>query len=196
MPENRLHAYHTASENARSILREKDMSSVAHNTGEVFNDNLTVSFLNEDYTLLVPSFELLKGGQSVKPMTEVLVLRYLANSVRRGETGRLISFAEVRGGGRDYFPSFEKRAIKPLLRLSPEKLIAAGQRLGGLQTMTGDAAVTIKLFPFVPVTYVLWLGDDELPPAAGILFDENINAYLSCEDVAVAASLGTYALLS
>ncbi len=49
----------------------------------------------------------------------------------------------------------------------------------------GDIAVTIPAFSRVPITLVLWRGDDEFPPNANILFDSTILDYLSAEDVNV-----------
>jgi hypothetical protein len=45
--------------------------------------------------------------------------------------------------------------------------------------------VTINAFDRVPVTFVLWRGDEELSPNGNILFDANISDYLSTEDVTV-----------
>jgi hypothetical protein len=44
--------------------------------------------------------------------------------------------------------------------------------------------VTIDAFPRVPVTLVLWKGDEEVAPAGNVLFDGNIPDYLPTEDVA------------
>ena len=46
-------------------------------------------------------------------------------------------------------------------------------------------AVTIDAFKQVPITFVLWQGDDEFPPEGGILFDANVSDYLSIEDINV-----------
>jgi hypothetical protein len=44
-------------------------------------------------------------------------------------------------------------------------------------------AATIKAFPRVPLTVVLWKGDEEFPAAASILFDSSITDYLPVEDI-------------
>ena len=50
-------------------------------------------------------------------------------------------------------------------------------------------AVTIQVFPSVPVTFVLWRGDDEFSPSGSVLFDSTISQYLPTEDVAVLAGM-------
>jgi len=49
----------------------------------------------------------------------------------------------------------------------------------------GDVAVTINAFRRVPVTIVLWRGDDEFAPEGSILFDVTISDYLFGEDIVV-----------
>jgi hypothetical protein len=48
----------------------------------------------------------------------------------------------------------------------------------------------------LPVTYVIWRGDDELPPAGAILFDGNASGWLPAEDLTVLASIGAYKLVA
>jgi len=37
----------------------------------------------------------------------------------------------------------------------------------------------------VPITFVLWRGDEEIPPSGNVLFDASIPSYLPVEDIAV-----------
>ena len=52
------------------------------------------------------------------------------------------------------------------------------------------------MLPLVPVTCVVWAGDEEIPPSATILFDDSITSYLPVEDIVLAASYGVYALMA
>ncbi|MFC2012471.1 DUF3786 domain-containing protein, partial [Chloroflexota bacterium] len=67
--------------------------------------------------------------------------------------------------------------------------------LGGQITDYGDAAVTINAFSRVPVTIVLWQGDEELAPQGNMLFDASISDYLSTEDVTVLCEIITWRLI-
>ena len=58
-------------------------------------------------------------------------------------------------------------------------------KLGGHKADHGDISVTISAFPRVPITLVLWRGDEEVPPNGNILFDANVSDYLPTEDVTV-----------
>jgi len=46
-------------------------------------------------------------------------------------------------------------------------------------------AVTINAFSRVPITIVMWHGDDEFAPQGSIIFDSTISDYLSTEDITV-----------
>jgi hypothetical protein len=68
---------------------------------------------------------------------------------------------------------------------NPELLIGVAAKLGGRETNYGNVSVAINAFDHVPITLVLWKGDEELAPNGNILFDANISDYLSTEDIAV-----------
>ena len=51
------------------------------------------------------------------------------------------------------------------------------------------------LCPRVPVTLVVWAGDDEFEPTAKILFDHSIPHYLTTEDIAWVSGMIVYRLM-
>ena len=57
--------------------------------------------------------------------------------------------------------------------------------MGGEGGTHGDASAVIRPFPRVPMTLIVWTGDDELPPNAKVLFDDTAEEYLTTEDIAV-----------
>ena len=74
-------------------------------------------------------------------------------------------------------------------------MIEAGLALGGKVLDNGDAAIELPYFPFLPITCVVWKGDDEFPPEASVLFDETAGFYFSAEDMAVAAQMAVLELM-
>ena len=58
----------------------------------------------------------------------------------------------------------------------------------------GDASVRIDAFPKLPVTVVLWEGDQEIPGNANILFDETAPLLLAMEDLSVVGNLVSFRL--
>lgn len=139
------------------------------------------------------------GEAPLKTTEKVLVLHYLVNSRPAPLSGRLISFKEIQNGGAMYYPTFKKRAIDPLAEAfsgDPEGLYEAARAIGGSREALGDAGVAVNIFPLVPVTYVIWKGDDEIAPSGNVLFDSSVSSFLPVEDIVVAASAGTYRLIS
>jgi len=59
----------------------------------------------------------------------------------------------------------------------------------------GDVAMSFQVFPRIAVQLVLWRGDDEFPPEAGILFDAGIARNLTAEDIAVMSGMLVYRLM-
>ena len=70
------------------------------------------------------------------------------------------------------------------------------EKLGGRKEKYGHASVTLNVFELVPVTYIVWEGDDEIASSATILFDDSITSYLPGEDIVLAASYGVYELMA
>ena len=133
------------------------------------------------------SVSLLSGIESVPIGEKLLILHYLVTAKGTPPSGEPVSFKELPEGV-VYYPTFYKRAIRPLLNkygASPGKLIEAAALIGGVSEPQGDSAVTVKAFPRVAVTWVLWRGDDEFPAEGTILVDRGIQDYLPTEDIAV-----------
>jgi hypothetical protein len=61
---------------------------------------------------------------------------------------------------------------------NPEGFLAAGLKLKGEKVNLGDAAIDLKAAPTIPITYVLWIADEEFPASVKILFDPTIQEFL------------------
>lgn len=159
-----------------------------------------IQYLNRSYFITVPEIEisLTDSGDEVPIRDKVLILHYLTTAKDTLATNKLITFKELPGGA-NYFPTFYKRTIKPLLDYfgkEPRLLVAAAEKLGGHTADYGDVAVTINAFSRVPITIVLWQGDDELAPQGSIMFDIAISDYLSTEDINVLCEIIAWRLVS
>lgn len=91
-----------------------------------------------------------------------------------------------------FFAAFKKRAIDTVWELfpdRPEELLAAADSLGAERLKRGDAPVQIGMFPKLPVTVIMWKGDDEVAGSANVLFDESASRIMDTEDPAFVGSL-------
>ena len=150
---------------------------------------ITLKYLNRTYRVTLPHIDvsLTDSEEEVPLRDKILILHYLILAKGTPFADKLITFKELPEGA-NYFPSFSKRVIKPMVDHfgnEPHLLIDAAAILGGYKAGYGDVAATINAFPYVPITLVLWRGDEEFPPSGSIMFDATISDYLSAEDISV-----------
>jgi hypothetical protein len=150
---------------------------------------VVISYLNQPYHITIPDCKILleEGGTEAPLRDKILILHYFTGAKGTRATGKLIAYKQLPGGV-SYFPAFFQRAIAPLVKnfgKKPELLMNAAAELGGHEADYGNMSVTVNAFAYVPITLVLWRGDEELAPNGNILFDANISDYLSSEDVTV-----------
>jgi hypothetical protein len=149
---------------------------------------IILEYLNQSYQITLPGIEILLPDSEEVPLKDkILLLHYLTQAKGTPLLNRVITYREL-PEGTSYFPTFAKRAIKPLVDNfgdEPQQLLKVAEILGGRKADYGDVAVTINAFRRVPITLVLWRGDEEFPAAGNILFDSTISDYLTTEDINV-----------
>lgn len=160
---------------------------------------IVIEYLNRSHLITLPSIEisLIDSAEPVAVKDKVLILHYLLNAKGTPLADRLITFRELPEGS-VYSPTFAQRTVKPLvdsLGQAPHLLVNIAAKLGGRKVDYGDTAVTINAFRCVPITIVLWQGDEELPPQGNILFDATISDYLPTEDITVLCETITWKLI-
>jgi hypothetical protein len=162
-------------------------------------NEIVINYLNQPYHITLPDVEtsLEDSNVEVSLKDKILILHYFTMAKGTPATGILITYKQL-PGGMDYFTAFSQRAISPLVNRfgqTPELLISKAAKFGDDKADYGDASVTINAFSHVPITLVLWRGDEEVAPNGNILFDANISDYLSTEDVAVLSETITWKLV-
>ncbi len=160
---------------------------------------IIVEYLNRSYQITLPDikFSLVDSEEEVPIRDKILILHYLTQAKGTPLANDVIAYKQLPEGAH-YFPTFSKRAIKPLtdhFGKQPHLLIDTAEKLGGYKADYGDAAVTINAFKLVPVTLVLWRGDEEFPPTGNILFDATVSDYLSTEDINVLCEIIAWKLV-
>lgn len=204
LPNQKNYGYELAYKLACEQLGSVDIKEQCHRSGAryVINDSkelVIVQYLNQPYQVTFPTGEVsLVTSQAEVPIKDkILILHYLILAKGTPLADKLIAFSELPEGA-NYFPTFSKRSIEPLIRYfgqEPEKLEVAAKKLGGQRVNLGDVAVTIPGFSRVPVTVVLWRGDEEFSARGSILFDASISSYLSTYDITVLCENITWRLI-
>jgi hypothetical protein len=97
--------------------------------------------------------------------------------------GELITSKQIRGKrfiNRDI--GAKKRLVKEFSR-KPKRLVFSAERLGGIEIEFpyGDVAISLKAFPLIPLTIVLYGIDDEFQGDARIFYDASIKDVFDAE---------------
>lgn len=120
---------------------------------------------------------------------KLLSLLYLAGTDGESPSGRWLAYREL-PGARFYEPVLSRSVEAPLaVRFGADRdgFLKACASLGGRPVEFGDAACSLDLFPLVRVAVILWLGDEEFPPRAQLLFDSNSTRHLNAFDLRMGA---------
>ena len=146
-----------------------------------------IEYLNRSYLITLPDGEvsLMTGEDTVPIRDKILILHYFNQAKGTPLSNKVITYKELLEGIH-YFPVFYQRAIKPLVNHfgdEPQRLLDIAGILGGYKADYGNVAVTINAFRYVPVTLVLWKGDEEFNPEGNLMFDSTISDYLTNDDI-------------
>ena len=160
---------------------------------------IILKYLGKSYQVTLPDIDItpVDNQEAVPLRDKILILHYLNRAKDTPLANRMVTFKELPEGA-IYFPTFTKRTITPLLNhlgREPHRLLDIAGELGGRKVDYGDVAVTISAFYCVPITLVLWRGDEEFAPSGSILFDATISDCLSTEDITVLCETITWKLV-
>jgi hypothetical protein len=192
-------AYQLACE---QLARITDIREQCRKSGARFSpddSSVTLEYLNQTYRINTVNGEvsLADTGEPAPVRDKILVLHYFIRATGTPLSGKIITYKELHEGI-NYYPTFFKRAIDPVLKTfkdNPQKLLETAEALGGHKTDYGDTAVTINALPYVPLTIVLWRGDNEFPPEGNIMFDSTIQEYLPTEDITILCEMIAWKLV-
>ncbi len=124
-----------------------------------------------------------KRADRLTTNTLFYVLSAYAESQEKQPTGKLISSKQFRGAqftGRDTMG--ERHRVSRYFK-DPSLLEKAVDALDGsrIKFPYGDVALRLNLLPYIPLTIVLDLGDEEFPAEARLFYDETVENYLDSE---------------
>ncbi|MHC4395119.1 MAG: DUF3786 domain-containing protein [Planctomycetota bacterium] len=160
-----------------------------------------VTMLNSEYLVNVADRKIFSvgPGSSPKPaefLEQLCILAYLINAKDLPVANELVK-AETLPGGQFFFRGHHSLPIKKLEKTfgeHPELLYQSSEQFGAKRCGYGDAAIELYILPRVPVTIIVWRGDDEFSARASILFDRTAAAHLLLDALLAAVNLAVKAL--
>jgi len=150
-------------------------------------------FFGRKYAIAFPSLAASEVGVEKRPslVTQVLLLHYLITADGAPLAGEWVAFRYL-PSGRVYEAAFEGRGPRELGRVfgqDREAFVRAARALDGHELRFGDASYSFRPLPRLALACVLWLGDEELPGSAKVLFDAAAGHYLPTEDLAAVGGM-------
>lgn len=191
--------YQAAYEKARRDMEGIDPFLVAARAGVDYwpqgpeAGEFRIPFFERKYAIGFPSLDVTEIGTDKRPslVTQILLLHYLLTADGTPLAGEWVAFRYL-PDGRVYESAFEGRAPRELARVfgrDREGFVRAARALHGSELRFGDASFSFRPLPRVLLACVLWLGDDEVPASAKVLFDAAAGHYLPTEDLAAVGGM-------
>ncbi len=161
-----------------------------------------MTFLNREYEIdpVTKSVRIAETSAEKEPvgyLEQLCMLAYLikAQDIPLGDS--LVKVEQLPGG--DFFfrgiHALPTGELAEALGEEPALLLKAGQALGGRHCEYGDASIEVYLLPRLPVTVIIWAGDEEFPSRASILFDRTAADQIALDALGAGVNLMVKALL-
>lgn len=188
---------------ACASMKEMNLEERAKKAGADYQkrndgEKIVLHFFSEPYSIQFPQIEFYSPPKkTVSLVTRILLLHYLIRADGSSLNGKWVAYKDI-PGGLLYAGVFARRVTEPLLRKfgrSAKWFKEIGIKLGGEPGGVGDASFILKAFPYIPMQYVLWEGDEEFPSTVQLLFDASVDHYLSLEDIVVLGQMATGRLI-
>jgi hypothetical protein len=189
-------AHHQTEEPMRhymAIYQNLDPQEIAQRCNLGFDGTaFSLRILGTEYRVPHPEFALLDvdGKETANAYEKILVIRYLCEGKLFPSQGKQLSYNEFPWGA-VYYRNFEGRCLKRCAFAFGRdisrfvSMIGQNPQLCAAPLDMGDAAYRLEFISGLYVTMILWQEDDEFPPSAQILFDDNWVFAFTAEDLAV-----------
>jgi hypothetical protein len=190
--------YRPALELAQQKLRSMDPEEVARRSGAAFapggsSGEFRLPILGKEYRIPYPDYVVYDGttGRQAGVSPTLIGLHYLVTSDGSSPRGEWIPYRALPGGN-VYQAAFRRRSVDIILgrfASDAEGFRRSAEAMGGTPANMGDASFVIDALPKLPMACVLWLGDDEQPAEASVLFDAGAPSHLHTEDLAALSTM-------
>jgi hypothetical protein len=158
-----------------------------------------ILLLNREYVVNLSEKKVLSVGQALEAgfSEELCILTYLINSKDLPVADKLVT-AQALPEGQFFFRGPHKLPVEKLAEVFgqyPKRLYDIIDEFGAKRCEFGDASIELYVLPRVPLTIVIWQGDEEFGARASILFDETAAAQLPLDALWAAVNLTIKALV-
>ena len=165
-------------------------------------DRYIVLMLNTEYVIDLTNRQIHTAHpetpqQRAEFLEQLCLLAYLINAKDIPLANKLVK-AETFAGGQFFFRgqhSLPTVGLEKYFGNNPEALKNIAAQFDAEKCEYGDASIEINVLPSIPLTIVVWRGDDEFTARASILFDKTAADQLPLDALLTAVSLTIDALI-
>jgi hypothetical protein len=177
-------------------LSRRDRRDLAERSGATFDairQTLQLELWGKSYTLAFPELVARDStGTRASLNRQALLLMYLdkADGTPLAPAGKWLAYRELPGGMfyADAFHGYAELRLAQAFKGDVEKFKEAARRLKGDRLTFGDASFQFAALPRIRVGAVYWIGDEDFPSSATILFDAAASHYLPTDAVGALGS--------
>ena len=165
-----------------------DPAEMAARCGLAYDEatsTITMELLGKLYAVTYPDFTIV-GPTTLTNKERILFLRYLLDGSHTAPAGAYLTYREF-PWGEVYLQQFDGRCIKRFAfsyGFKPDLLRKVMEAMGAKKLERSDVGYEVTLMQDLTIQFLLWLGDDEFPPNAQILFSDNFRYAFTAEDMA------------
>jgi hypothetical protein len=178
----------------QALYQDLDPLEIAQRCNLEFNSEtamFSLRVLGTEYRVPHPVFAMLdsEGKEAASAHEKILFMHYLTEGKFFPAQGKQLSYHEIPWGPL-YYQNFEGRCLKRSAFTFGKniagfkKIFEQNPQLRSSLLQTGDAGFRLEFINNLYLSMILWQGDDEFPPSAQILFDDNFVYAFTAEDIA------------
>jgi hypothetical protein len=178
----------------REELAHRDPRDLAERSGATLNaqqQTIQLELWGKPYTLAHPELVARDAtGAEASTDKQALLLMYLHTADGTPLAGKWLAYRDLPGGMfyANAFHGYAELRLAQSFNGDVEKFRAAATRLKGDRLAFGDASFEFVALPRILVAAVYWLGDEDFPSNASILFDAAASHYLPTDAVGALGS--------
>lgn len=180
-----------------------DPKEVSQRCGIPYNEEtreFTIHLMGYEYDLSFPEFDISPKTDDPEAYlilmdnipARTFVMRYLIEGKNAVSTGRFLTFREVPTYGELYLQPFTGRCISRLtygFGYKLDQFKKAMEKLGAKPVSMGDVAYEFEVIDHYHMRFIFWEADEEFPPSAQILYEDNFLCGFCAEDMVVAGDI-------
>lgn len=130
-------------------------------------------------------------------LEQLCILAYLINAQDLPPANKFVG-PEKLPSGQFFFRglhSLPTERLEETFGKSPERLYEASEQFDAKRCEFGDASIELYALPRIPLTIVIWRGDEEFDARASILFDQTAGTHLPLDALGALVNLAVEALI-